>query len=119
MPRPPAGLCVPCTVKHVRDGDTVEVVVLGGAHTWAIRLIDCWVDDKNKPLNEAARKYLTQWMSGNTEPVYLHIPLPRVTDNLLKNLTFDRIPGYVYVGEKTINETMVIKGFATKSKPRK
>lgn len=117
--RPIPGLCVPCAVTKVRDGDTVEVTVFGGAYTWAIRLIDCWVNDKDKAVNAAARDYLKRWISGNTEPVYLHIPLPRNTDNLLKNLTFDRIPGYVFIGERTINETMVLKGFATKTKPKK
>lgn len=119
MPLPNYGLCLPCVVKKVRDGDTVEISVFGGAYVWAIRVIDCWVDDKNKELNANARAFLRKYAAANKQPVSVHIPLPRNIKNILKNLTFDRIPGHIYFGEDSLAGIMIANRYATKTKPKR
>ena len=43
--RPPYGLCLPCRLVRVRDGDTVEVSLPGSDRVYALRLIDCWAPE--------------------------------------------------------------------------
>lgn len=114
--RPQPGLCLPCELEKVRDGDTVVVRVLAGAYQWAIRLIDCWAPEGYTNKGKAASAYAATILA-TTPNLHVYIPAPNYTENLLKNLTFDRIPGYIYLSEtKTLNELMVESGHATARK---
>lgn len=117
MERPPFGLCLPCTFVRCRDGDTVEVSLPGSDHVWAIRLIRCWCKEMHEPGGREAKQFAEKILmqAGNTLSVF--IPAPRDVHNLLRNLTFDRVPGYLYVNaEQTLNEMMVLGGHATETK---
>lgn len=119
MPRPPAGLCLPVEIVRCRDGDTVEVSLRGSDRVWAIRLIDCWCKETRGEEREQglkAKAYAEQLLSQCRNP-HVFIPSPADIHNLLKNLTFDRIPGYIYLdGGSTLNQLMVLGKMATRTK---
>lgn len=131
MMLPPLGLCLPCRVTRVRDGDTLEVTVLTGA-TWAIRLIDCWCPELHRGTEEerarglAAAEYTRQTVD-EAEQCWVYVPAPEhVRDlatrggvNLLKGVTFDRVPAYLFVRhDTTLNELLVRAGHATHNKAK-
>lgn len=101
----------------VRDGDTVEVRIAGSAFVWAIRLIDCWAPETRgpeKPYGEQAKRHAEEVVAGRE--LFLHVPLPH-GNNLFSNLSFDRIPGYVWIDKKmTLNRRMVEDGYANPKK---
>lgn len=122
MRRPEPGLCIPVMYRYCRDGDTVVVSLSGSFREWAIRLIDCWCpelhsrDEQQKQRAIKAKEYAEDVLD-KADSLYLWIPAPKHVDNLLKNLTFDRIPGYLFVSSMvTLNEMMVMAGHATKEK---
>lgn len=119
MQRPPAGLCLPVVLVRVRDGDTVEVRLQNSTYVWAIRLIDCWAEELNTPEGKAAKRFAEEVCreADATGTLYLWVPAPRDVRNLLKNLTFDRIPGHLFVSsDRTLNEMLVLAGHATLNK---
>jgi endonuclease YncB( thermonuclease family) len=114
---PPYGLCLPCKLHHVRDGDTVVVTVLDGVREWAIRLIGCWAPELSEQLGQRAKAFAESLLE-NGDPLSVWIPAPENVHNLLANLTFDRIPGHVFIGtEHTLAERMIQAGFAWATKP--
>lgn len=117
---PPAGICVPVTYRRCRDGDTVEVSLRGSRWIWAVRLLECWVDDKaDKEFREAATDY-AHAVCQDSDDLRLFVPFDRnkPIKNLLDLFTFDRVLGWLYVAsDQTINAMMVQMGFATKEKP--
>lgn len=118
--RPPAGLCLPCIFVRLRDGDTVEVRLPGSERVWAIRLINCWCPETRGPEKERglrSKRHAEHLLRTCEGLLYVYIPAPADGINLLSNLTFDRIPGWLYVTPTdTLNELLVAAGLATREK---
>lgn len=113
---PPFGFCSPVHYHRCRDGDTVEVCLPQSDRVWAIRLIDCWCREMHEPGGIEAKQYAEKVLE-QVDHLSVFIPAPRDVHNLLANLTFDRIPGYLFVScDRTLNEMMVAAGHATKTK---
>lgn len=133
---PPYGLCLPCRFVRARDGDTIEVSLLGGL-VWAIRLIDCWCleplrgTSAERALGVTAKEYAAR-CCDEAQQLSVWIPAPeRMAEhlktleleselrpvNLLRWLTFDRLPGHIYVSsEERLSDLMVRAGFAARTK---
>lgn len=119
QPRPPYGLCLPCQVVRVIDGDTVIVSFKASEREWKLRLINCWCAEMNTADGKRAKKGAEDFLRGVTT-TSVFIPAPRNAINLLSNLTFDRIPAYLYLDhELTLNEALCLAGFATSQRPKK
>ncbi len=119
MLRPPHGICLPCRFVRVRDGDTVEVSVYSGL-VWAIRLLDCCCPELHEPGGPEAKAFAEQVLEEADAELSVWIPAPRETTNLLKNLTFDRVPGDIYVGtERTLTSMLLGKKLARRWKESK
>jgi len=124
MNLPPEGLCVPCTYDYARDGDTI-VVVLRTGQTCAVRLIDCWAPERRTKEGRAAKRFVEEWMDNTAMPLHAWFPLPGtgsdgrvdITD-LLKSLTFDRVPGRLFVGTRDMSEELVLRGYAYESREK-
>src|SRR5690606_8515746 len=118
MKLPDYGICLPVKVVRVIDGDTVEVKLPRSTYQWKLRLIDCWAPELNTAAGKQAKAAAQEFVKGATCSVY--IPAPRHFPNLLKNLTFDRIPAHLFIApDLTLNAAMVLAGYATKTKPKK
>lgn len=131
MKRPPLGLCLPCKVVRVRDGDTVEVTLVSGAR-WAVRLIDCWCEElrrgspEQRARGEAAKEFAQQSID-EARQLHLFVPAPDDVAKIVSEggggafahlFTFDRVLGHLFVADDTtLSELMVRAGHATKSKP--
>lgn len=115
MKRPPHGLCVPVSFVECRDGDTIVVKYI--ERIWAIRLLDCWCAEKKDPGGLEAKAH-AEMLIKKHEKLGMSVFVPRPQGpNLLKALTFDRVLGYVFLGDNvTLNELMVADGFATHEK---
>ena len=109
--------CLPCIWRHCRDGDTVVISVqnpkknqLSSRH-WAIRLIDVWCPEKHTPEGKKA-KHACEMLLEEAGDLSVWIPPPKKIENILANLTFDRIPGYIWLGQdQTLNEVMIRRGY--------
>lgn len=125
---PPMGITVPVELVDVRDGDTIEVRLRGSNYVWAIRLMDCWAPELHRGPHEErglarksaaiAREILESADAGDLR---LFVPWPEKfngeTINPLSIATFDRVPGFIYVGpNQTLNRMMVAKGLASSTK---
>lgn len=130
MQRPPLGICLTCQFVRVRDGDTVELK-LGTGQIIAVRLIDCWceeTDDRDlfrRAKAIAARDFLADLLSEEDLAVYFP-PVPDANRNgiidftdITKALSFDRVPGRLFVGTEDVSQLMVRAGHATASKPKR
>ena len=114
--RPPTGISVPVELVRCRDGDTIEVRLSGSIFIWAVRLIDCWCEESGTARGDEATRIIEKELK-NAESLKLYVPF-RETANFLKNFSFDRVLGHIYVSErKTISEIMVSYGLASKTKP--
>jgi endonuclease YncB( thermonuclease family) len=117
MRRPPPGLCLPVVVDSVRDADTVVVRLPRSPYKWAIRLIDVWAPELSTPQGKKAKAFVEDVLA-DIDQLYLWLPAPRDVESILKNLTFDRLPGHLFVSsDRTLNEMVVQAGYATKTKP--
>ena len=113
---PPTGLCLHVRYVRCRDGDTIEVSTRHSERIWAIRLIDCWCPELREEGGPEARGYAEEVLEAADE-VYCFIPEPGNAVSLLKNLTFDRIPGYLFIGTgRSLNEMLVDANHATTNK---
>lgn len=118
MRRPPPGLCLPVTIAEVRDGDTVVVQLPRSPYKWPVRLLECWAPELNTPEGKKAKAF-AQEVLFDIDQLYLWIPAPQEVEVLLKNLTFDRLLGHLFLdSETTLSEMMVRTGHATKDKPK-
>lgn len=115
--RPTPGLVLSqVTVRNIRDGDTLTVSVSGSDREWAIRLIDCWCPERYSDEGKKATAFVEETLR-NVDSVMLHIPEPEHVTNLLRNLTFDRIPGWIWISEyQTLNDLIVERGFGFRTK---
>jgi len=118
MRLPAYGLCLPCNYRRCRDGDTVEISLPGSDRRWAIRLIDCWAPETHEAGGPEAKAYIEQLLDRANGRLSVWIPAPRHVENLLRNLTFDRIPGRLFIGtDFDVSEAMVRAGHATADRP--
>lgn len=122
--KPPHGLCLSCQFVRAVDGDTVEISFPGSVRVWKIRLVDAWCPETNRGPEEsrakgrAARQFTRECCERNAEHLSVFIPAPTDPINLLSALTFDRIPGYIYLtNEHTLNEAIVKHGHGYRTKP--
>lgn len=117
---PPFGICLPCKLHHVRDGDTIVVRLRSGGFTWAVRMLDCWcTDDRKSPLYEAAKTVAREQAQEASDEgrLALFVPIDRLPENPLAALTFDRVLGQLFVStEKTIADVLVEMGLAGRKK---
>jgi endonuclease YncB( thermonuclease family) len=110
------GFSGPADWVQCRDGDTVVVSLLGNdadrAVMWPVRLLHCWAPEKNTPEGKAARNYAMKRLEQNGARVWLHCPPPEDPVKVLANVTFDRVLGWLWLGETTLNELVVRAGLA-------
>lgn len=124
MKLPPYGFCVPCQWVNNRDGDTVTVKLRTGQQC-AIRLIDCWAPELNQPGGKKAAEFLTALLEGADEELSVFVPLAKDRDKdgvvsvmeILKGLSFDRVPAHLFLGTEDVSGLMVKAGHASKSRP--
>ena len=127
MNRPELGLC--CEVEYVslHDGDTVRVKLRTGQRCH-IRLIECWCPELKDPGGPEARAYQLGILS-DLEPGELRLYLPPFKDtsadgildiyDILKAMSFSRVPGRLFIGEKDVSAMTVAAGHATQfEKPK-
>lgn len=117
---PPFGLCVPVLFVRARDADTVEVRVAGTMLSWAIRLKAVWAPElrrgNERELAEAGKKFVADILSRETD-IRLHVDFPD-SRNVLSRLSFDRVPGTIFLanGKVNLNQLIIGAGFASSTK---
>lgn len=119
---PQPGIVVRAEVLSVHDADTIRVKI---CKTFSVRLIDCWAaeldskDPKEKEKALAGKKFLEEILKKATD-VTVTIP---ANDDITKSFTFGRLLGTVYarIDDKwiNINQLLIEKGYATKTKEKK
>lgn len=121
MKLPPFGLCLPCSLVRVRDGDTVEVRLREGGLIWAVRHLECWcTDNKASPLyaaaKELAEKSCGEASDAGTMAVF--VPMDELPKNLLAGVvSFDRILGKIFLStETTLGDLLIRRGLAGRRK---
>ncbi len=119
--RPAPGLIFHVRIVDIRDADTPVVSLPGSSREWAIRLIDCWAPEghtrEGKEATAAAKDLID---FADPKEIVVHIPEPKHVHNLLRNLTFDRIPGWIWLStDVCLNRALVEAGHATEEKPKK
>ncbi len=131
--RPPDGLTVRVDFVRARDGDTIEVT--GGITEllWAIRPTDCWcyeTDDSDESIRAIALEAKRETealckLAGSELRVQVEWNSELITKireqgkhiNLLKGVTFDRIPAIIWLDKKTtLNQKLVEMGLASTTK---
>lgn len=118
MKLPPFGVCLPCRVIRVVDGDTVVVALRHSRRRWKIRLLDCWAPERNTPEGRAAKEAAEE-IIANASHLAIFMPPPRDPLNLLEVLSLDRLLAHVFVStDTTLAEALVRQGHATKEKPK-
>lgn len=126
--RPPHGICLPCSWVDYRhhsnsrrrpDGDTVHVVV--GALLLKIRLDSIDPPPLNTPQGLAAWHFVESVLEEAADDLSVWITIPRNSSitsepfDLLKYLSFGRIPGEIYIGEeKKLTDIIVNAGHAVR-----
>ena len=103
--------------ERCRDGDTIVVRIPGSAFTWAVRLLDCWCQEKTTAIGLAATRFAEEVLAASDEAdLRLYIPLP-TGENILRSLSFDRILGVLFVGpSQTLNAMLVQHSLASTTK---
>lgn len=111
---PPLGLCIPCEVISVHDGDTAKEVILSVRVT--VRYDDCWAPELSQPGGKAsaASAKLAEGRKGR-----LYIPIDNA-NNLSDLLTFGRVVGSIWLDgeDESESQRQVRLGFATEQKPK-
>jgi endonuclease YncB( thermonuclease family) len=131
--RPPDGLTVPVSFLRAIDGDTIDVQGALTSFVWAVRLKDCWcheLNDSDESLRamalEAKREAealcklagtelrVTISMDGN----YLrHVREQGKSINPLNYASFNRVPGVIWLDEKTtLNRKLIEMKLASSTK---
>jgi len=118
MNRPPLGLTLAARFISARDGDTQVYSLLDGRFRPAIRLIGVDCPEAHTDAGRAATRFVVNLLE-NTLDITVHIPTPRNVANLLANLSFDRLPGYVFLGpHRTLQDALLNTGHAIRTKTR-
>ena len=126
MTRPERGVAAECDYIRTRDGDTVEISI-GGDLVWAIRLINVWCPElrtgEQRQQAAAAKAFVEEVMQrADPDELLVQIKWPRIPKqekkriNPLKLLTFDRVPGFIWIGDVCLNELIVAKAYASSTK---
>ncbi len=130
MKLPPLGLCLPCRVVRLIDGDTLEVTVVTGAR-YRVRLLACWCHETNRGpdrLREKGRaaKAFAQQCLDEARATHLFVPAPDDVELIvgagggaspLDLMTFNRVLGHIFVdAETTLSERMCRAGHAWPTK---
>jgi endonuclease YncB( thermonuclease family) len=77
---------------------------------WAIRLVGVDCPEDHTMEGEQATGERNELLEDADLSVW--IPPPKKIRNLFGNLTFDRIPGFVWLGTQyTLNEAMIRRGY--------
>lgn len=115
MPAPELGLCAPCEVLRVIDGDTVVITLAG--FTVHLRLLNCWAPElqgEDKPRGEEAKQFLTRLLTRGATKAFI----PFKGDGKIANaLTLGRVLGRLYIADLEVSEIMCRHGFASPVKP--
>lgn len=117
-PHPPLGLTARCSVRHVVDGDTLDIDVVVPLR---IRLLDCWApesrtkDISEKVLGMAAKRNLDDLTKGLTGVVF--IPTSEAK-SLADVLTLGRVLGRLWMDgeEEDVSSKQVAAGYASSRK---
>jgi len=124
---PPYGVCLPCRVEKVHDGDTVHVRVYDpktghtGLTVLQVRLLDCWAPElKSKVAGEAARglkaKEFLESLLADEDKIAVFIPL-QPGWSILSITTLGRVLGRLFIGTEEVAPIMIRHGHATAKKP--
>lgn len=118
--RPPLGICLPCEVMDVVDGDTLTAKV---TLTMRVRLLDCWApetrtrDAAEKALGIESKEALREMAKGHRGR--LVIPLDAV-DRLDDTISLGRVLAYVWlddpVGSPDLSTRQIDAGHAWRRK---
>ena len=110
-------------VTNIVDGDTVDVVIDQRFHSnrlERIRLKDCWAKELSEPGGLEAKNHLEELIRNNC---FINTSKPLIIGHCLildsfKTDSFGRYLGILYGKdmEISINEKMILDGFATMSK---
>lgn len=111
--RPPYGACFPVKFRRARDGDTISVSLVHSDRQWFIRLHGVDTPERGEP-GFADAKQLTERLCREaelTDDLAVFIPRPADLENLLANVTFDRLPGLVFLNESVeLGDVLVRRG---------
>jgi len=122
MNLPAYGITSHCRYVGCRDGDTVILRVSWWPDAVVVRLMDCWCcecDDQRPIVKKAAlaAKVFANEVLSNGGELSLHLPGHIFAKGLVKALSFDRIPGHIFVGtEKTLSDMIVMSGHGWRTK---
>ena len=114
---PPFGLCMPCRICRVVDGDTIVIGLQHSGRQYPIRLLDCWAAERNTTAGQTATVAANRIIErGKSYAVF--VPLPEGCDSPLDLLSLNRVLGRVFVDGKDLGETLVRNGYASATKPK-
>lgn len=128
MKLPPYGLCLPCQVARVKDGDSMTVTITGGLE-WDIRLIGCncpgvtmreaKTEEEKKRGIEAA-VFAKRVLDEEADSLSVFVPLDMFDQTgpirMLRSLSFERIPAHLFVGtEDTLADILIRAGHAERA----
>lgn len=114
MRQPKYGVCLPCTITSVYDGDTLVVKTVGGGRL-RVRLLDCWAPELRHEGGKASRDFARKLVS-NSDTHAIFVPFK---GNITAMLTFGRVLAYVFLDGQNLSEALVDAGHATIEKQRK
>ena len=115
MKEPPYGLCYPCSIERVIDGDTIVVRIFG--YELNVRLLDCWAPEVRgveKPDGLDSKAALIGRIHSASR-YSVHIPASH--GSLAEVVTLGRVLGRVFLDGEDASEFMVANGYATATKP--
>lgn len=114
---PPLGMCFQVELVRTRDGDTAVVRLRTGQEV-AVRLMEIDAPERNEEGGREANDQLYSILEA-AEDLRLFIPPPPVGTtgqlevvDLLKALSFDRIPGKLFADSVDVGEELVRLGAA-------
>ena len=117
MNLPPHGICLPCTVTRVIDGDTVEVTLPGSTRVLKVRLLDCWAPEQGTARGDLATAYAEDVIDA-AESTHLFVPAPEDVKDIIGDLfSLGRLLGHVFISStETLSERMVTTGHAKRKR---
>lgn len=112
---PPHGVCLPCQLDRVIDGDTVSVRCLD--RIWHVRLLECWAPETRgpeKPEGLESKSFLEDLLAEEED---LSVFIPHAEHgNMMHAFTMGRILGRLFVGTEDVSAIMVRHGLARVTK---
>ena len=114
---PRYGICSPCRVAHVRDGDTVEVAFPGSIRRYAIRLIGLACPELHERGGQESKAF-TEAVVHEADQVSVFIPFTaKMAEDPLGVLSWDRIPGEIWIGtEDRLADVVIRAGHGVRDK---